>query len=139
MQLYGNHVDVNEHGEPINGDTLLILFNGDQEIDIPFVLPQFDGASQWQRLLDTANPKADESLFPVGEKYPLRSCSVAILRALTPEAQSMPIKPAEMLPAARTNMPGDLQPRPLLLTCKLPRPKAAAVKVQVKSTGCFRY
>ena len=71
VQLYGKHVDVNEHGEPIHGDTLLILFNGDQKIDIPFVLPPFDGSSQWQRLLDTADPKADDSLFPVGQKYPL--------------------------------------------------------------------
>ena len=102
VQLYGQHVDVNVQGEPIHGDTLLILFNGDQKIDIPFVLPQFDGSSQWQRLLDTADPKADDSLFPVGQKYPLKSCSVAILRVIGPEAQATPVRPAEVLPATPT-------------------------------------
>jgi isoamylase len=107
VQLYGNHVDVNEHGEPINGDTLLILFNGDQKIDIPFELPAFDTISHWQRLLDSADPKADESQFAVGTKYSLRCCSVAILRALTPDAQAFPVKPPEMMPASPTSMPSD--------------------------------
>jgi glycogen operon protein len=102
VQLYGQHVDVSEHGEPIHGDTLLILFNGDQKIEIPFVLPPFEGASNWQRLLDTAEPKADQSLFACGQKYPLRACSVAILRAISPASQAMPIKPAEFLPATPT-------------------------------------
>ena len=102
VQLYGKHVDVNEQGEPVHGDTLLILFNGDQKIDIPFVLPPFDGSSQWQRLLDTADPKADDSLFPIGQKYPLKSCSVAILRVIGPEAQATPVRPAEVLPATPT-------------------------------------
>ena len=102
VQLYGKDVDVNEQGEPIHGDTLLILFNGDQTIEIPFVLPPFDSSSQWQRLLDTADPKADESLFPVGHKYPLQSCSVAILRIIGPGAQSMPVRPSAVLPATPT-------------------------------------
>jgi glycogen operon protein len=107
VQLYGKHVDVNEHGEPISGDTLLILFNGDQKIDIPFTLPPFDSISQWQRLLDTADPKADESPFPVAAKYSLHSCSVAIFRALSSEAQAIPVKPAELLPSAPTITPAD--------------------------------
>ncbi len=82
VQLYGQHVDVNERGEPIHGDTLLILFNGDQKLDVPFTLPPFEAGSQWQRLLDTAEPNADERAFAVGEEYPLRACSVAILRVV---------------------------------------------------------
>ena len=112
VQLYGKHVDVNEQGEPINGDTLLILFNGDQKLDIPFVLPPFDSSSQWQRLLDTADPKADDSMFPIGQKYPLRSCSVAILRIISPESQAMPIRPDAILPAT----PGTDQPPAVLAT-----------------------
>jgi isoamylase len=102
VQLYGKHVDVNVQGEPVHGDTLLILFNGDQKIDIPFVLPPFDGSSQWQRLLDTSDPKADDSMFPVGQKYPLKSCSVAILRVISPESQATPVRPPEVLPATPT-------------------------------------
>jgi isoamylase len=102
VQLYGKHVDVNEHGDPINGDTLLILFNGDQKLDIPFVLPAFDGCTEWQRLLDTTDLKADDRKYPVGEKYPLRACSVAILRVLGPDAQTIPVTPAELPPASTT-------------------------------------
>src|SRR5262249_49522204 len=101
----GKHVDVNERGEPVNGDTLLILFNGDQKLDIPFVLPKFDGSTQWQRLLDSSDPKAEDSLFNVGDKYPLRACSVAILRVLGPEAQPIPVKPAEVLAASAAANP----------------------------------
>lgn len=82
VQFYGKHVDVTEHGEPVNGDTLLILFNGDQKLDIPFLLPEFEPGSQWQRLLDTDDPRARKQFFPPGEKYPLRACSVAILRVV---------------------------------------------------------
>src|SRR5262249_7637568 len=112
VQLYGKHVDVNEHGEPTNGDTLLILFNGDQKIDIPFNLPTFDGASQWQRLLDSADPKADDTLFAVGQKYPLRACSVAILRAMVPDARPLPILPDEALPSVSASD----RPAPVLAT-----------------------
>ncbi len=101
VQLYGQHVDVNEHGEPIDGDTLLILFNGDQKVEIPFVLPPFDGKSQWQRLLDTADPKADERMFAIGEKYALRSCSVVIMRANGTEAQAGAVQ----APGAATSEP----------------------------------
>ncbi len=114
VQLYGKHVDVNEHGEPIDGDTLLILFNGDQKLDIPFVLPPFDGKSQWQRLLDTADPKAGEAVFPVGEKYPLRSCSVVILRANGTEGQAAPTQTpaAAQAPAAPPPPPASSPPPP---------------------------
>jgi isoamylase len=82
VQLYGKHVDVSEQGEPIDGDTLLILFNGDQKLDIPFVLPAFEGSIRWQRLIDSADPRGDGETYPPGEKYNLRSCSVAILRVV---------------------------------------------------------
>jgi isoamylase len=102
VQLYGKDVDVTERGESVNGDTLLILFNADQTLDIQFVLPPFEGHSQWQRLLDTADPKAGDEVFAVGAKYLLQSCSVTILRILGPGAQAMPVKPAEMLPTTAT-------------------------------------
>jgi isoamylase len=102
VQLYGKHVDVNEHGDPINGDTLLILFNGDQKLDIPFTLPAFDGCKEWQRLLDTADSKADDAKYPVGQQYPLRACSVAILRVLGADAQPIPVTPSELSPASTT-------------------------------------
>ncbi len=96
VQLYGKHVDVNERGQPVDGDTLLLLFNGDQKLDIPFVLPSFGEAQQWQQLLDTADPKAEGRLFAVGDKYPLQACSVAILCAVT-DPETLVDKPVKAL------------------------------------------
>ncbi len=39
VQLFGENVDVDSHGESINGDTILILFNADHAQTIPFHLP----------------------------------------------------------------------------------------------------
>ncbi len=106
VQFYGKHVEVNERGVPIDGDTLLILFNGDQKVDIPFELPPFANCSQWERLLDSADVNAVGEKYDVGVKYSLRACSVSILRALVPEALEYPIKPFEALPVMqRANLP----------------------------------
>ncbi len=79
VRLLGDHIDVDEEGEVISGDTLLILFNADQVLDIPFTLPEvIDGA--WQRMMDTADLDAPAQLFAAGQAYPLEHCSVALLR-----------------------------------------------------------
>src|SRR6266550_2084560 len=60
MVLAGDAIeDVNERGEPIIGDTLLILLSADAD-DIPFTLPPVEGARQWQRVFDTSEPDALE-------------------------------------------------------------------------------
>jgi isoamylase len=99
VQLYGKHVDVNEHGEAVDADTLLILFNGDQKLEIPFALPSFAAVSQWQQLLDSADPQAEGRLFQINEKYPLKPCSVAILRAVT-DTETLVLKPSRSLRTA---------------------------------------
>ena len=100
MQLYGKHVDVNEHGEPINGDTLLILFNGDQKIDIPFELPAVRRAVR--NGSDCSTPpirKPTKRCLRSAKSIRCEACSVAILRAMVPEARAIPVLPAEALPA----------------------------------------
>lgn len=78
--LFGDRVDVDEEGEEINGDTLLILFNADHELTIDFTLPTIEEDLPWQRLIDTYEAEVAHDEFAGGTVYPLRSCSMAVFR-----------------------------------------------------------
>jgi isoamylase len=52
--LIGN---VNERGEPITGDSIVLLANAHHEA-IPFILPSRSTEQEWERLIDTADPLA---------------------------------------------------------------------------------
>jgi glycogen operon protein len=81
VKLNGNRIDVDEQGEEIVGDTILILFNADHANEIPFTLPALaTEGEQWQRLLDTADLEAEQDLLPAGKTYALKTCSMAMLR-----------------------------------------------------------
>ena len=55
VRLAGDLInDENERGEPIVGETLLILLNGHWE-PIPFTLPSTSEEHIWDRILDTAD------------------------------------------------------------------------------------
>lgn len=76
----GDAIDaVNERGERLRGDTLLLLFNAHHEA-LPFTLPVHSSARPWERLLDTAMPEAEAVAFAGGEPYPLQARSLAVLR-----------------------------------------------------------
>ena len=47
--------ELDERGEPVVGDTVLLLMNAHHEA-IPFTLPELKEGQQWERLLDTADP-----------------------------------------------------------------------------------
>src|SRR5262249_31927739 len=47
MLLRGDDIDVDEYGETISGETLLVLFNGDHAMNIDFTLPKFDKTQRW--------------------------------------------------------------------------------------------
>ena len=68
-----------EHGQPIVGDTLLLLMNAHWE-QIQFTLPQTRKEHQWQLMIDTANPDAKPQIFVGGQRYPLKGRSLALLR-----------------------------------------------------------
>ena len=124
VQLFGKHVDVDEHGEPINGDTLLILFNADQKIDIPFVLPAFDGRTQWQRLLDTADPKADErNCLPLGKNI---RCDLARWQFCERWRQNRSHADQAAGSSVRRANASTSRPPPLATDGKAPAPQAAA-------------
>jgi isoamylase len=79
--LFGDCIDVDEEGEEIRGDTILILFNADHATEIPFSLPVIEEQRPWQRLLDSFEAEVPEYEFAGGTFYPLRPCSMAVFRA----------------------------------------------------------
>jgi len=81
VQLFGGKIDVNDHGEWIRGDNMLLLFNADHVTTIPFVLPSVEeNDGPWELLLDTADADV-ETEISLSESYPLQACSVVVLRS----------------------------------------------------------
>jgi glycogen operon protein len=84
MLLSGNAIEeVDERGERITGDTLLVLLNAHTD-KVPFTMPPLVADQQWQRLLDTVEEHASERLFKPGSRYPLQGRSVAVFRLVPP-------------------------------------------------------
>jgi glycogen operon protein len=78
--------EVDERGEPIKGDTLLLLLNHHWE-EVPFTLPETSGGDVWQTMVDTAEPDRPlpVKVRPAREQYPLYGRSLALLRTVRPE------------------------------------------------------
>lgn len=82
MRLAGDLVgEVDEHGEPIVGDTLLVLLNAHYE-PIPFTLPPTNPEHAWELLYDTANDEAATLVLAAGQPYPLHDRSLALFRTV---------------------------------------------------------
>jgi len=77
VHLAGDAIsEVDEHGERLSGDTMLLLLN--QSVDaIPFTLPDHEPEEHWELVFDTAEPPPEQTRFSGGEAYPLRARSVA--------------------------------------------------------------
>src|SRR3954453_10675891 len=96
MRLAGALIgEVNDGGEPIIGDTLLVLMNAHHE-PIPFTLPPTKDDHRWELLFDTADDAAGPA--PAEAKpYPLRDQSLALFRTVpvaTGEPQVTPLQAA---------------------------------------------
>ncbi len=78
--LFGDSIDVDDEGEEISGDTIMMLFNADHDQSIPFTLPCLEESRPWQRLLDTFEADVTEDLFDELTEYELRPCSLAMFR-----------------------------------------------------------
>ncbi|WP_235935012.1 glycogen debranching protein GlgX [Candidatus Laterigemmans baculatus] len=84
LLLFGDSIDVDDHGDQISGDSLLILFNGDHGDPIPFTLPEVEEQGPWERILDTSMPDAEPEIFQAGQPYSMAAASVIVFR-LAPE------------------------------------------------------
>ncbi len=76
--------DVDERGEPVRGDTILLLLNAHHEA-IPFTLPARVEGQPWERLLDTADPHGKPDQYIAGGQYELQGRSMVVLRTESPQ------------------------------------------------------
>ncbi len=84
MLLSGSAIEeVDERGEPVLGETLLVLLNGHDD-RVPFVLPSLGGEQQWFRVFDTFDAHAADRSFRPGMRYQLQGRSVAVLKVGAP-------------------------------------------------------
>jgi glycogen operon protein len=82
LRLSGDAIEeVDDMGEPIVGDTFLILLNAHEE-PVPFVLPSPGERGRWDPVLDTRDwdGAAGRPPVPGGAPYPLENRSLAVLR-----------------------------------------------------------
>ncbi len=85
VRLAGDLInDENERGEPITGETLLILLNGHWE-PIPFRLPVPRNDYVWDRIIDTADPTEEVIYYEGDREYPLQDRSFVVLAARPPQ------------------------------------------------------
>jgi len=80
VRLAGDLIgEVDERGEDIVGDTMLLLLNAHYEA-IPFTLPATWEGEVWERLLDTAAPQSPPLVCTGGQQYELQGRAMAVLR-----------------------------------------------------------
>jgi glycogen operon protein len=95
MRLAGDLIgEVDDEGEAIVGDTLLMLMNADHNA-IPFVLPPTNPHHQWERLFDTSDDVAGTTIFDPGAKYDLRDRSTAVFRTYLKADSPSPVTPVQ--------------------------------------------
>ncbi|MFN7918198.1 MAG: glycogen debranching protein GlgX [Vicinamibacterales bacterium] len=84
MLLSGDGIqEVDERGEPITGDTLLVLLNAHDD-EVGFTLPPLDAHHVWRRVFDTVNARSAPLDCRPAESYPLHGRSVAVFKVFPP-------------------------------------------------------
>jgi isoamylase len=92
VRLDGNAIDeVDERGNPIEGDTLLFLINGHHET-IPFTLPEEPDDHRWVPMIDTFDGQVSPGGLPGGAEYVLKGRSLALLRLDRPAETGTPAR-----------------------------------------------
>ncbi len=80
MRLAGDLIgETDERGEPIVGDTLLVLMNAHHE-SIPFTLPPTKDGQNWELLFDTAVEDPAATILNEKATHQLRDRSLAVFR-----------------------------------------------------------
>jgi isoamylase len=88
VQLFGGNIDVDEHGEAILGDTMLLLFNADHANTIPFLLPPPGDGNPWELVFDTSEVSSERGKA-VGKSYPLQPCSMVVLQSRSHQQEEL--------------------------------------------------
>lgn len=89
VRLNGESIDeVDERGEHISGDTLLILFSN-QPTSVECKMPRHLPSERWVPVLDTSRDDAPGDAYSSDDSYPLdgRSVAVLILKGGWPDTQ----------------------------------------------------
>ena len=90
VELAGDLIgDSDERGEPLWGDSILLLMNAHYEA-MPFTIPTRGEGEPWERLLDTADPTAAAMACPAGQPYALQGRSMVVLRTPAPPQEERP-------------------------------------------------
>jgi isoamylase len=92
LRLAGDAIEeVDDMGEPIVGDTFLVLLNAHHE-PVPFVLPAHETRVTWEPVLDTRdwNGDAERPFLRTGDRYELEGRSLAVLRLGAPAPPKEP-------------------------------------------------
>jgi isoamylase len=96
VRLAGDLIDLmDESGERIRGDSLLLLLNAHHE-DMLFTLPA-EADHRWERVLDTSEPPSRPRRIRPGVKYDLKARSMAVLR----RAKEEPAEPDRLIEELR--------------------------------------
>jgi isoamylase len=83
VRLDGDAIDeVDERGERIVGDTLLLMLNAGAK-PTAFALPSTAAEERWETLLDTADPWVRPRRLRAGDRYELQARSMAVLKLST--------------------------------------------------------
>ncbi len=91
VRLAGEMIgEMNERGEPITGDTLLLLLNAHHE-EIPFQVPVTHAGQEWEVMLDTATATGEPpAIVENKEEYPLSGRSLVLMRSRTERRRRRP-------------------------------------------------
>jgi glycogen operon protein len=91
VRLAGDEIgDKNERGEPLIGDTILLLLNAHHE-PIPFALPAARPEHHWLLLLDTSKASSEPAEIEPSKQFELQGRSVAIFRTMATSDTTAPI------------------------------------------------
>ena len=117
MLLSGHAIEeVDERGERITGDTLLVLLNAHTG-KVPFTLPPLEADQQWQRFIDTIEERAVARVFRPGVRYPLQGRSVAVFRLVPPLRERRRVA-ARTHGEAETQAAADTRPEPAIVAAE---------------------
>jgi isoamylase len=112
VRLAGDLInDENERGEPIVGETLLMLLNAHWE-PISFTLPATSEGHIWDRILDTADLSEHVLDLEGGQQYPLQDRSFVILAARAPAHKGHTATPTQVRTVMEEKRTGFAPPRP---------------------------